>query len=320
MTPTEERIPMDKIIFIAGPTAVGKTRCALELAEHLHTEIISADSMQIYKFLDIGTAKPTPTELARIRHHMIDVADPLKNDFSVAAYREQAQAVIRKLLNDGKTPIVAGGTGLYINALLFEMDFSKTMDDPDYRESLMALAAKKGSAHLHGLLKSMDPESAEIIHPNNLVKIIRAMEVYHKTGRPIHKFSRDIRPDYTHEALIFCLHRERGILYDRINTRVDQMMEEGLVDEVARLKGMGLGKDHIAMKGIGYKEVLEHLAGKTSEEEMLAKIKRNSRHYAKRQLTWFRRYADARWIELTDCHEENMKCLLAETNQFLSAT
>lgn len=311
---------MNKIIIIAGPTAVGKTSYAIELAEALETEIISADSMQVYKYMDIGTAKPTIDELRRVKHHMIDVVDPLENDYSVALYKEKAEKAILNLHENGKIPVIAGGTGLYISSLLYDMDFSNATFDQEYRNNLQKLSEEKGSTYLHGLLKKIDPDSAEIIHPNNLKKVIRALEVYNSTGSTIKKFAKDLHPSPKYDTLLFCLHRERNLLYDRINRRVEIMMETGLVDEVVRLTEIGLNDKHKAMKGIGYKEVLEHLSGEIDREELIYRIKLNSRHYAKRQLTWLRRYSEAVWIDAEGSEEEITKNLLMMAKDFVRQT
>lgn len=308
---------MNKIIIIAGPTAVGKTGYAIELAEALETEIISADSMQVYKYMDIGTAKPTSEELRRVKHHMIDVVDPFENDYSVALYKEEAEKAIRNLHEKGKIPIIAGGTGLYISSLLYDMDFSNATFDQEYRDNLQRLNKEKGSAYLHDLLNEIDPDSAKIIHPNNLKKVIRALEVHHSTGSAIKKFRKDLRHSPKYETLLFCLHRDRNLLYDRINLRVEMMMEEGLLDEVVRLTELGLNEKYKAMKGIGYKEVLEYLSGKIDKEEMTYRIKLNSRHYAKRQLTWLRRYREAIWIDVNGSEEEILNNLLILTKKFV---
>jgi len=308
---------MNKIIIVAGPTAVGKTGCAIELAETLKTEIVSADSMQVYKYMDIGTAKPTPKELSRVKHHMIDVANPFDNNYSVAVYKRQAEEVIRMLHEKGKIPIIAGGTGLYFNSILYDMDFSNATYDPEYRNMLQKLSEEKGNAYLHNQLKSADSDSADIIHPNNVKRVIRALEVHHATGLPIKKFAADSNPNPKYETLFLCLHRERTLLYDRINLRVEKMVEAGLIDEVVRLTEMGLTENHTAMKGIGYKEVLEYLSGITDKEEMKYKIKLNSRHYAKRQLTWLRRYKKAVQIEMEGSEALNTNKILAITNKFI---
>ncbi|MBK5251087.1 MAG: tRNA (adenosine(37)-N6)-dimethylallyltransferase MiaA [Peptostreptococcaceae bacterium] len=311
---------MNKIIIIAGPTAVGKTGYAIELAEAFETEIISADSMQVYKYMDIGTAKPTIDELSRVKHHMIDVADPLENDYSVALYKEQAEKAIRNLHENGKIPVIAGGTGLYISSLIYNMDFSNATFDQEYRNNLLKLNEEKGSTYLHALLKKIDPDSAEIIHPNNFKRVIRALEVHRSTGSTIKKFAKDLYPSPKYDVLLFCLHRERNLLYDRINLRVEIMMEAGLVDEVVRLTEIGLDENHKAMKGIGYKEVLEHLSWKIDKEEMIYRIKLNSRHYAKRQLTWLRRYREAVWIDANGSEEEILNNLLIKTKDFVRQT
>ena len=308
---------MNKIIIIAGPTAVGKTEFAIELAERLKTEIISADSMQVYKYMDIGTAKPNIEELSRVKHHMIDVANPLDNDYSVAVYKDQAEKEISKLNREGKIPIIAGGTGLYISSLLYDMDFSNASYDEDYRERLFKLKEDKGPQHLYRLLTSVDPDSAKIIHPNNTKRLIRALEVHNSTGSVIKKFSKDMHQNEKHEVLLFCLHRNRNLLYDRINLRVEIMMQMGLIEEVVGLTQIGLNEKHIAMKGIGYKEVLEYLSAKIDKEEMIYKIKLNSRHYAKRQLSWFRRYKEAVWIDADKTKESINKELTIETKKFI---
>ncbi len=311
---------MNKIIIIAGPTAVGKTGYAIELAEALETEIISADSMQIYKYMDIGTAKPTRDELCRVKHHMIDVADPIENDYSVALYKKEAEKVICNLHENGKVPVIAGGTGLYISSLLYDMDFSNATFDQEYRNNLQKLNEEEGSAYLHDMLKNIDPYSAEIIHPNNYKKVIRALEVHHSTGSTIKKFAKDLYPSPKYDVLLFCLHRERNLLYDRINLRVEIMIKEGLIDEVVRLTEIGLDENNKAMKGIGYKEALEYLSGKINKEEMIYRIKLNSRHYAKRQLTWLRRYREAVWIDADGSEEEILNNLLTMTKDFVRQT
>ncbi len=308
---------MNKIIIVAGPTAVGKTGSAIKLAQALNTDIVSADSMQIYKYMNIGTAKPTLQEMARVKHHMINVADPLQNDYSVALYKKQAEEVIQKLHCKGKIPVIAGGTGLYLNSIMYNMDFSNSTYDPEYRNMLQHLSNEKGNSYLHNKLKSVDPDSAEIIHPNNVKRVIRALEVYHRTGFPIKKFSSALRLNTKYEILFFRLHRERNLLYDRINLRVDEMIENGLIEEVVKLTQMGLTEKHTAMKGIGYKEVLEHLSGITDINEMKYKIKLNSRHYAKRQITWLRRYKEAIQIELEDSEDLNTNKLLGITKTFI---
>lgn len=284
------------VIFLVGPTAVGKTDLAIDLANAINGEIVSSDSMQIYKHFDIGSAKPTPEELSRAPHHMIDVVDPFDN-FSVSEYQEMAKACIKDILSRGKTPIVAGGTGLYVNALIYDMDFSNTSSDPVYRQELEDLAEKNGNEFVHQMLKDIDPDSAKKIHFNNLRKVIRALEINKVTGRPCADFSTDLTKTKDYDVLLIGLTRNRKRLYVRINKRVEMMKDMGLIEEVKKLKEMGLSASNTAMQGIGYKEVIPYLNGAYDEETMLSTIKQNSRRYAKRQMTWFRRYEDMHWFD-----------------------
>ncbi|MBN2796346.1 MAG: tRNA (adenosine(37)-N6)-dimethylallyltransferase MiaA [Clostridia bacterium] len=303
---------MDKrVIFLVGPTAVGKTDMAIDLANALHGEIISSDSMQIYKHFDIGSAKPTPEELSRAPHHMIDVVDPFDN-FSVSEYQEMAKKCIEDVFSRGKVPIIAGGTGLYVNALLYDMDFSNTNSDPEYREALEALAEDKGNEYLHDMLKEMDPEAAKRIHFNNTRKVIRALEINKVTGQPCADFSTDLKPTEDYDVLLIGLTRNRKRLYVRINKRVDLMMDMGLIEEVKKLKEMGLSALNTAMQGIGYKEVIPYLDGLYDKESMISTIKQNSRRYAKRQMTWFRRYEDMHWFDYDqyESYEEMRQAIL----------
>jgi len=287
-----------KVIIIAGPTAVGKTDLTLSLAEKLNSEIISADSMQIYRGMDIGSAKPTQEEMKGIPHHLIDCADP-KEPFSVSDYRKSAFEAIDALLQKGKTPIVTGGTGLYINALLYEMDFSNTSSDSEFRNAMQKYADENGSDALYQRLLEKDPAAAEAIHPNNIKRIIRALEISEIGGEKKGDFRQGptLNTDYSFD--LFCLTRERSELYDRINIRVDQMMEKGLLDEVRRFYDAGFTSSVPAMQGIGYKELMDYLKGNSTLNDAVQMIKQHSRNYAKRQLTWFRRYETARWIDLS---------------------
>ena len=287
------------IIAVAGPTAVGKTKFSILLAEAFDGEIISCDSMQLYRFMDIGSAKPTPQEQARARHHLVDVIDP-REEFSVARYQKMAKDAIKDVLSRGKTPIISGGTGLYLNSLLYEMDFSTVPQDDAYRRELMEKAEREGACALHEKLAELDAEAAAKIHPNNTKKIIRALERLKEGEGRIRQFS-DIKEETgDYNAILIGLTRNRAELYDRINRRVELLMEEGLLDEVKALAAMGLTRDSISMKGIGYKELMSHLQGEYTLEEAIDRIRKNTRHYAKKQLTWFRRYDKITWYNISD--------------------
>ncbi len=289
---------MKDIIVVAGPTAVGKTQYAIELAKALDGEIVSCDSMQLYKFMDIGSAKPTSDELAQVQHYLVDEIDP-RQPFSVAEYQKMAADAIKIIHNKGKTPIISGGTGLYLNSLLYEMDFGADGADEDYRKELENFAAEQGAEALHARLAEKDPAAAERIHPNNIKKVIRAMEAVEKGGKAIRPFTEVQKENPLYRPFLIGLTRDRQELYDRINRRVDILMEQGLLEEVTGLFNMGLTEENISMKGIGYKEIIQHLKGEYPLEEAVDKIKQNTRHYAKRQLTWFRRYEKMEWFDLS---------------------
>lgn len=286
----------NKVVILVGPTAVGKTDISIDLAKELNGEIVSSDSMQIYKHFDIGSAKPTKEEMAGIPHYLIDEVDPFTN-FSVSDYQEKAKGYIKEIMSRGKTAIVTGGTGLYVNALMYDMDFSNSASDPDYRIELEKLAEEKGNRFIHEMLKDVDEKSYKKIHFNNLRKVIRALEVYHVTGKSIDDFSTDLKKTQDYEYVLIGLTRNRKRLYVRINKRVDIMMDMGLIDEVKKLKEMGLNESNTSMQGIGYKEVVPYLDGNYDKETMISLIKQNSRRYAKRQMTWFRRYDDIHWFD-----------------------
>lgn len=288
---------MRSVVVITGPTASGKTGQAIYTAKKLNGEVVSADSMQIYKYMDIGTAKPTESEMDGVRHHMLDVVTP-DEPFNVVMYKEMAERCIRDIINRGKLPIVAGGTGLYINSLIYNIRFSETVCDESFRTRMRRLADEKGPETLHEMLKKVDPESAEKIHYNNVKRVIRALEVYEYTGKPIswhNEQSRSEPPEYRY--IVFVLNMDREQLYQRIDERVDRMIEDGLVSEVESLLEKGISPDSIAMQGLGYKEIIAYLKNETTLEEAIRILKRDTRHYAKRQLTWFRSISDAVWID-----------------------
>ena len=288
----------NKILVLAGPTAVGKTALSIELAKKLNGEIISTDSMQIYKYMDIGSAKITTEEMDGIKHHMIDVTTPDK-PFSVVDFKNMAQPIIDDLLSKDKLPILTGGTGLYINALTCNMNFTDATNDEAYRLELEELAKEHGDIYIHNMLKDIDPVSYESIHPNNRKRVIRALEVC-LSGEKMNDFSKDLKFNEKYNPIIIVLNREREHLYERINKRVDIMMDNGLINEVKNLLKMGYTKDMISMQGIGYKEIIKYLDGEYTLDEAIDIIKRDSRRYAKRQLTWFRRYDDAKWFNLDE--------------------
>lgn len=289
---------MKKIAVIAGPTASGKTAAGIEAAKRLNGEIISADSMQIYKYMDIGSAKPTREEMQGIPHHMIDIVYP-DEEFSVALFRKMAGELINEITARKRLPIIVGGTGLYINSLIYPYDFTDSAGDNGYREELNELAFEKGNDFVHNMLKEIDPESYTRIHPNNLRRVIRALEVYRNTGKTISEYQMESRarnPEY--DASYVGLTMDRAALYNRINLRVDRMIEQGLIEEVKKIKAMGYSKNMVSMQGIGYKEIFDYLDNRCTIEETVDIIKQSSRRYAKRQLTWFRRDDNIHWIEI----------------------
>ena len=292
-----------RIIVMTGPTAVGKTKHSIEIAEKLNGEIVSADSMQIYKYMDIGSAKPDKEELARVRHHLVGEIDP-GLPFSVASYRKLAKSAIADIFARKKQPIIAGGTGLYINSLIYDMDFSSPPVDNGYRRELEELARMEGNECVHKRLAEKDAAAAERIHPNNLRKMIRALEVAENSENRIKSFENSFVKTEDYGTCLICLTRNREELYDRINKRVDLLIKQGLIGEVQSLLNRGLGFGDISMKGIGYKEIIRHFSGEFEVSEAVSIIKRNTRRYAKRQLTWFRRYEDMKWFNLSEYERE----------------
>lgn len=278
-----------KLLVLGGPTAVGKTELSIKLAKELNGEIISADSMQIYKYMDIGSAKVTEKEMDGVKHHLIDVIEP-DVPFSVADFKEHGEKAIKEILSQNKFPIIAGGTGLYINSLTCNMTFTEAEKDEEYRSKLEKLCEEKGNDYVHEMLKEIDPVSYKEIHANNRKRVIRALEVYKLTGKPFSSFNAGedfYKSDYDVYYYVLTMNREK--LYERINKRVDIMMKNGLLNECIKLKKMGYTSDMQSMQGIGYKELLYYLEGKITLEDAINMIKQGSRNYAKRQLTWFRR-------------------------------
>ena len=278
-----------KLLVIAGPTGVGKTELSIELAKRLNGEIISADSMQIYKYMDIGSAKITEEEMGGIEHYLIDVVSP-SEPFSAAEFKKEGTNALEKIEAKGKLPIIVGGTGLYINALTCNMNFTETDKDEEYRKELEDLANKHGNEYIHEFLKDIDPISYKEIHANNRKRVIRALEVYKLTGKPFSSYNAGedfYKSEY--DIYFYVLTMDRDKLYERINKRVDIMMEKGLLEECIKLKEMGYTSSEQSMQGIGYKEMLFYLQGDVSLDVAIDMVKQGSRNYAKRQLTWFRR-------------------------------
>ncbi|NFA62148.1 tRNA (adenosine(37)-N6)-dimethylallyltransferase MiaA [Clostridium sporogenes] len=290
---------MIDLLIITGPTAVGKTDISIKLAEKLDGEIISADSMQIYKYMDIGSAKITKEEMKGIPHHLMGVVEP-HEEFNVASFKALAENSIKDIWSRGKLPIITGGTGLYINSLIYNYDFTDADRDENYRNYLTKLANDKGKEYVHGLLKDIDKESYEKLYHNDLKRVIRALEVYKITGKSISEYTKKNEKklyDIPYNINYFVLNMDREILYDRINKRVDIMIDKGLIEEVKKLESMGYTPDMQSMKGIGYKEILFYLNGDISLDEAIYLIKKGSRNYAKRQLTWFRKDKRSTWID-----------------------
>lgn len=296
----------EKVLVIAGPTAVGKTDLSIKLAKELNGEIVSTDSMQIYKYMDIGSAKITKEEMCGVPHHMIDVVDP-SIPFSVADYKEMAQKCIDDIISRGKLPILTGGTGLYINALTCNMNFTEAENDLNYRSELEELAEKHGNEYIHNMLKEIDPVSYKEIHYNNRKRVIRALEVYKLTKKPFSSFNAgDEFYNGPYDVSYYVLNIDREKLYSRINLRVDIMMDKGLLEECIKLKGMGYNSSVQSMQGIGYKEIFYYLEDKISLNEAVEMIKQGSRNYAKRQLTWFRRDPRAIFLDKDTLSEEEI--------------
>lgn len=287
----------EPLVIIAGPTATGKSAVAVELAMRLNGAVISADSMQVYRGMDIGSAKITEEEMRGVEHYLIDCADPTE-DWNVVRFQREARAAMRQIRRRGQLPILCGGTGFYIQALLYEIDFTQMECDSSYREQLAEIAQTQGPQVLYGMLQKRDPVSAASIHPNNVKRVIRALEFQRESGSTISAHNlqqRQKEPAY--DALYYVLTMDRERLYERINSRVDFMMEQGLVREVEALRGKGLTSSDVSMQGIGYKQILASMEGQYDLAEAVRLIKRDTRHFAKRQLTWFRRERNVHWID-----------------------
>ena len=290
----------NRLVVISGPTASGKSEIAVELARKIGGEIISADSMQVYRHMDIGSAKITLEEMMGVPHYMIDVAEPTEN-FDVARFAEEAKAHVRDIQMRGKVPILCGGTGFYIQAVLYDIDFSEEEQDQSLRRELEETAARIGKEAFHDLLKEVDPESAIAIPAGNVKRVVRALEYYRKNGKPISAHNLEQRQkESVYNSVYFVLTDEREKIYARIDQRVDEMIRNGLPEEVAALRERGCTKEMISMQGIGYRQILDWLDGECTLEEACERVKKETRHFAKRQLTWFRREKDVIWLEKKD--------------------
>ncbi len=285
---------MIRTYFVVGPTASGKTEYAIRLAEDTGGEIVSADSMQIYKYMDIGSAKPSADELARVKHHLIGEIDP-KQPFNVSDYQKLALEYIRNIASEGKVPVVCGGTGLYINSLIYKMDFSAPEGDDAFRQRIFR-EEDGDTERLHERLRRLDPDAAEAIHPNNVKRVLRAIERLEKGEGKLAEFAAATEPSDVIEPVMLGMDVERSVLYDRINRRVDLMLQNGLAEEVKSLMDMGFTSSDVAMKGIGYKEIIDAVNRGEAPESAAETIKLNTRHYARRQMIWLRRYPQIKWV------------------------
>ncbi|RXZ81890.1 tRNA (adenosine(37)-N6)-dimethylallyltransferase MiaA [Paenibacillaceae bacterium] len=305
-----ERSEKQKLLVLLGPTAVGKTAYSLGIAKAWNAEIISGDSMQVYKGMDIGTAKLAPDEREGIPHHLIDLCEP-SHPFSVSEFQERVRGLIDEIAGRGKLPFIVGGTGLYIESVCYDYQFSDIGADNDYRDRLQQLADTEGNEAVHALLRDVDPDSAQRLHPNDLRRIIRALEIFHLTGTTLSsQLARQTRTS-PYELCLVGLTMDRQALYERLEQRIDAMMSQGLVTEVQRLLGSGIPRSSTAMQGLGYKEIVSYLEGECSLEEAIYRLKRDTRHFAKRQLSWFRHMKEIQWVDLekTENFHENLAAI-----------
>jgi len=298
------------MIILTGPTAVGKTELSIRLAKEIGGEIISADSMQVYRGMDIGTAKITKEEMQGVRHHLIDCLNP-DEEFNVAVFQEMAKEAALDIISRGKVPVLTGGTAFYIQALLYGIDFNEEEHDDSYRNAMYEIGIdEEGKKKLHAMLCKVDAEYADTVHYNNMKRVVRALEYHHFTGRKFSEYNEQQRlKEAEYDFCYFVLNDERAHLYERINKRVDIMMENGLLEEVKALKAKGYSDDLVSMQGVGYKEIILYLNGAISLEESVELIKKNTRHFAKRQLTWFRKEDDVIWVDKQGFDYEDEKIL-----------
>ena len=298
-----------KLVVLTGPTAVGKTKLSIELAKKIGGEIISADSCQVYKHMDIGSAKIRPEEMENIPHFLVDELEP-SEEFNVVVFQQKAKQYMQEIYERGHIPILVGGTGFYIQAVLYDINFSEDDDNHQIREELETLAAEKGAAYMHEELRKIDPASADAIHANNVKRVIRALEYYKLTGQKISEHNEEQRNNESpYDFSYFVLNDHRELLYERIDKRVDEMITEGLLEEVTKLKEMGYDRSYVSMQGLGYKEIFSYLDGEISLEEAVYIIKRDTRHFAKRQITWFKREKEVIWVNKPEFNYHNDKIL-----------
>ncbi len=303
---------MEKMIILSGPTAVGKTHISIALAKRLNGEIISADSMQVYRRMNIGTAKIKPSEMEGVPHHLIDILEPTE-EFNVATFASLAKAACQDIWSRGKLPIIVGGTAFYIQALLYDVDFKDEEQDLTIRKELQKKACEDGGISNYERLKEIDPDSAMAIHPNNIKRVIRALEYFYQTGEKMSVHNETERQKKSpYDFKYYALTHKREVIYDRIEKRIDQMLEEGLVDEVRALLDEGVPVDSVAMKGLGYKEIADYLLGKCSLPEAVYTLKLSTRHFAKRQLTWLRHEDDVKWFDKSLLSEEEILCIISQ--------
>lgn len=300
------------LVILTGPTAVGKTALSIRLAKRIGGEIVSADSMQVYRKMDIGTAKVKPDEMDGIPHHLIDILDP-RDDFSVYIFKELANEALKEIYSRGRIPIIAGGTGFYIQSVLYDIDFTGTETDETYRRELAHIAKTEGAEYLHAMLEKVDPESAAAIHPNNVKRVMRAIEYNHQTGGKMSEHNGEQRAkESPYNFVYFVLNDDRAAIYDRIDRRVDLMLEEGLLFEVKSLMDEGYDKSLVSMKGLGYKEIIDYYNGETTLNEAVYILKRDTRHFAKRQLTWFGREKDVTFVNINEFDGSNSQEAILE--------
>lgn len=314
LTETDRKRP--RLLVLVGPTAVGKTKLSLTLAKQYNAEIISGDSMQVYRGMDIGTAKATPEELALIKHHMIDIHHP-DEPFSVAEFQERCAELIPEIHARGKLPFIVGGTGLYIESVCYNFQFSEVGSDEAFRAEQLSFAESRGAEALHERLRQVDPESAERLHPNDQRRIIRALEIFHVSGERLSDQLKRQKKQSPYELCIIGLTMDRALLYNRIEERIDSMIELGLVEEVRSLLSAGCSPTSVAMKGLGYKQIVDYLEGRYSLEEAIRLLKRDTRHFAKRQLSWFRHMKDIEWVDVSELaefatHLEQIHAIIAQ--------
>ena len=296
---------MNPLIILTGPTAVGKTALSIGLAKAVDGEIISADSMQVYRKMNIGTAKIEPEEMRGVRHHLIDILDPAE-EFNVVLFKKYALRAMKDIYSRGRIPIIVGGTGFYIQALLYDIDFEENDNDMSYREKLQNFADTHGNTFLHDMLAEVDPESAKKIHENNVKRVIRALEFYKKTGMKISEHNEtESQKESSYNFEYFVLNDDRQKLYDRIDRRIDIMLEAGLLDEVKLLVSEGYSRELVSMQGLGYKEIIDYIQGRCTLDEAVYTLKRDTRHFAKRQITWFKREKHVTWVDKSEYDSES---------------